>query len=198
MLSRHSPLRFRGRYLLAPALALALSASPATARAADQTPGVGAKAAEFALSALDGSSVSLFEELRSGPVVLVVLRGWPGYHCPFCVRQFGEFLGKRKELEARGARVLWVYPAASRADIHADAFVGNKDVPASFRLLLDPGYVFTNRYGLRWDAPQETVYPATFVIDRDGIVRFASVSRTHGGRTPVADVLSALGALPAR
>jgi thioredoxin-dependent peroxiredoxin len=48
---------------------------------------------------------------------------------------------------------------------------------------------------LRWDAPQETSYPATFVIDRAGIVRFANVSRSHDGRTPVADVLSALEAL---
>ncbi len=161
-------------------------------------PAVADTAADFALTAVDGASVRLSAELARGPVVLVVLRGWPGYHCPFCVRQFGEFLGNRKELEATGARVLWVYPAASRSDIHADAFVANKDVPSFFRLLLDPGYAFTNLYGLRWDAPQETSYPATFVIDRNGVVRFANVSRSHGGRTPVADVLSALGGLRAR
>jgi hypothetical protein len=31
------------------------------------------------------------------------------------------------------------------------------------------------------------------VIDRDGTIRFANVSLEHGGRTPVADVLKALG-----
>ena len=51
-------------------------------------------------------------------------------------------------------------------------------------------------YGLRWDAPSETAYPATFVIDRSGTVRFAQISRVHGGRTPAADVLAALVALP--
>ena len=63
--------------------------------------------------------------------------------------------------------------------------------------MLDPGYAFTNLYGLRWDAPKETAYPATFVLDRGGVVRFANVSRSHGGRTPVAEVLSALKAMGA-
>jgi peroxiredoxin len=177
---------------------LALTVSSADVAAQSRVPSVGDTAADFTLTAVDGTPVSLSAELARGPVVLVMLRGWPGYHCPFCVRQFGEFLGSRQALEATGARVLWVYPAASSADIHADAFVGNKDVPSFFRLLLDPGYAFTNLYGLRWEAPQETSYPATFVIDRTRIVRFANVSRSHGGRTPVADVLSALGTLRAR
>jgi hypothetical protein len=32
----------------------------------------------------------LSTELAHGPVVLVMLRGWPGYQCPFCTRQFGD------------------------------------------------------------------------------------------------------------
>lgn len=45
-------------------------------------------------------------------------------------------------------------------------------------------------YGLRWDAPDETAYPSTFVIDETRSVRFAKVSRTHGGRTKAAAVLA--------
>src|SRR5262249_54075654 len=52
-------------------------------------PAVGERAPDFSLEALDGTSVSLSAELQSGPIVLVMLRGWPGYQCPFCVRQFG-------------------------------------------------------------------------------------------------------------
>jgi peroxiredoxin len=171
---------------------------PADARAQSGPPGVGGKAPDFTLNALDGSPVRLSNELARGPVVLVVLRGWPGYHCPFCVRQFGEFLARREDLAATGARVLWVYPAASKADIHAEGFIGNQDVPSFFKLLVDPGFAFTNQYGLRWNAPGETSYPSTFVIDGSGIVRFANVSRSHGGRTPVADVLAALQRLNVR
>jgi peroxiredoxin Q/BCP len=65
-------------------------------------------------------------------------------------------------------------------------------MPAHFDLLLDPDYEFTNSYGLRWDAPKETAYPSTFVIDRSGVVRFAKVSQTHGGRASVAEILEAL------
>ena len=60
----------------------------------------------------------------------------------------------------------------------------------------DPDYVFTNAYGLRWDAPQETAYPATFVIDRGATVRFAQVSIGHDGRALATDVLKALEKLP--
>jgi peroxiredoxin len=179
------------------ALAIALSAV-LSAAGQSRTPGVGDKAPDFALEAIDGSRVTLSRELAEGPVVLVLLRGWPGYHCPYCVRQFGEFLRSRNELVAAGARVVWIYPAASRADVHIDGFVGSTDVPSFFRLLIDPGFVFTNQYGLRWNAPGETSYPTTFVIDRGGIVRFVHTSRSHGGRTPVADVLAALRGLGGR
>ena len=164
--------------------------------AAAATPEVGAKAPDFTLVGADGGEVRLSTEIQRGPVILIMGRGWPGYQCPFCTRQFAEFRSHRTELEAAGARVLWVYPGPA-ADLasHASDFVAGKDVPANFRILIDPGYVFTVAYGLRWDAPSETAYPATFVIDRSGIVRFAQVSRTHGGRTAVADVLKALAAL---
>jgi thioredoxin-dependent peroxiredoxin len=184
------------------AATVAVTATSLEARPGGQNtgrpPAVGEKAPDFTLRALDGMAVTLSAELQRGPVVLVLLRGWPGYHCPFCVRQFGEFLGRRQDLEATGARVVWIYPAASANDIHAEAFVANQDVPTFFRLLVDPGFVFTNRYGLRWDAPNETSYPATFVIDRAGVVRFAEISRIHGGRTAVDSVLAALRGLDRR
>lgn len=160
-------------------------------------PEVGAKAPDFTLAGADGSQVKLSTEIQRGPVVLIVGRGWPGYQCPFCTRQFAEFRSHARELEDAGARVLWVYPGpADDLVTHAKDFAAGKDVPASFRILIDPGYGFTNAYGLRWDAPSETAYPSTFVIDKGGIVRFAQVSGAHGGRTPVADVLTALAALP--
>jgi alkyl hydroperoxide reductase subunit AhpC len=71
-------------------------------------------------------------------------------------------------------------------------FLENKDWPASFSFVLDPDYTFTHAYGLRWDAPKETAYPATFVIDRGGRIRFALVSTTHGGRATAARVVAEL------
>ena len=159
------------------------------------TPAVGQRAPDFALTALDGSTVRLSEQTAHGPVVLVVLRGWPTYQCPFCTRQFGEFLAHGSDLEATGARVLFVYPGpADGLKDHAQALVADRPLPGNFRILVDPDYRFTQAYGLRWEAPKETAYPSTFVLDARGNVTFARTSRAHGDRVPVADVLTALAA----
>jgi peroxiredoxin Q/BCP len=160
------------------------------------TPKIGDKASDFTLAALDGSQVNLSTELVHGPVVLVMLRGWPGYQCPFCTRQFGDFLGHAKDLEATGARVIFVYPGpADQVKQRAEEFTANKEMPSNFRFLVDPAYVFTLAYGLRWDAPKETSYPSTFVIDKTSTVRFAQISRAHDGRASATDVMKALAAI---
>ena len=165
------------------------------ARAQTAAPAVGARAPAFTLNDLDGAPVSLAGELTQGAVVLIVGRGWPGYQCPFCTKQFADFRAHAAQFAAAGARVLWIYPGPSDDLVaHAKDFIAAKDVPANFRLLIDPGYTFTNAYRLRWDAPKETAYPATFIIDRGGIIRFARVSNEHGNRTAAADVLAALPA----
>jgi peroxiredoxin len=161
------------------------------------TPSVGQKAPDFTLASLDGTKVRLSEQLIGGPVVLVVLRGFPTYQCPFCTRQFAEYMGKRDEFQASGARVLFVYPGTARGlAAHATALVADRPLPPSYRILTDPDYALTLAYNLRWDAPKETAYPSTFVIDKQGVVAFAHTSREHGDRVPAADVLKALAALP--
>ncbi len=164
----------------------------ASARAA-RPPRVGGRAADFTLADLVGEKVRLSRVARTGPVVLVVLRGYPGYQCPYCTRQVGELIGQSEAFAAAGATVLLVYPGpAEGLTPRAAEFAPGSEFPRHFRLLVDPGYAFTNAYGLRWEAESETAYPATFIIDSGRIVRFARVSRTHGERTPVTDVLAAL------
>lgn len=160
---------------------------------AGTTPRVGEKAADFRLQSLDGAAVRLSDETRRGPVVLVVLRGWPGYQCPYCTRQYGDFRAHAARLAESGARVLFVYPGpAAGLAAHAGAFAPREAIPSGFQILLDPDYGFTLAYGLRWDAPNETAYPSAFVLDTTGIVRFAQTSREHGGRVTAAAVLDAL------
>ena len=176
-------------------LALAIAHLGAVTRLADP-PKVGEKAPDFSLSQIDGRKLTLSAELKSGPVVLIVGRGWVGYQCPFCNRQFGDFLKNAKAIEDAGARVIWVYPGPTEeVQKRAEEFAAGKEFPPNFRFVLDPNYLFTNAYGLRWDAPQETAYPSTFVIDRGGVVRYALTSRTHAGRAAAADVLAALTSL---
>lgn len=165
-------------------------------RAAAAPPKVGDTAPDFTLSTIDGRKVTLSAELKAGPVVLIMGRGWVGYQCPFCNQQFGDFLRNEAALKAAGARVIWVYPGPTEdVQKRAEEFAAGRAFPSNFRFVLDPDYVLTVAYGLRWSAPRESAYPATFVIDGGGTVRYALVSRSHGGRAAAADVLAALSTI---
>ncbi len=188
-----------GRSLFALTLAAAFAvvapaADPPAPNAAKIGPKVGDEAKDFELSALDGEKVKLSKLTADGPVVLVVLRGYPGYQCPLCTRQFAEFRSQADAFKAASARVLFVYPGPAKGlKDRAAEFVKGKDYPAHFAILLDPDYSFTTAYGLRWDAKNETAYPSTFVIDRKRTVTFAKVSTTHGDRAKANDLIAKLG-----
>jgi peroxiredoxin len=142
---------------------------------------------------MDGKTVRVSELTKQGQVVLVVLRGWVGYQCPICTRQVGDLRAHAKELADAGAKVVLVYPGpADGLKEHAEEFVSGKGLPANFNFVLDPRMQFVSDWGLRWDAPNETAYPSTFVIDTDGKIRFAKISTSHGGRASAAEILAAL------
>lgn len=169
-----------------------VSALAVTAAAFAAPPQVGEKAPNFTLNDLQGSKITLASQLKKGSVVLVMLRGYPGYQCPLCTAQVASFMSKAKEFGE--TPVLLVYPgAADGLKQRADEFVNGKTIPANFHFLLDPDFKFTKQYDLRWDAPHETSYPSTFVVDSKDIIRFAKISHRHGDRAQVDDVLKALG-----
>ncbi|SFI18536.1 peroxiredoxin family protein [Planctomicrobium piriforme] len=166
---------------------------PAASSAADAPPQVGDTAADFTLKSVEGKSVKLSELTDAGPVVLVVLRGFPGYQCPVCSQQVGQLIASAEKLKAAGARVVLVYPGPSKGlTTKALEFIKDKTIPDNFVLLVDPDYTFTKAYHLRWDAPQETAYPSTFVIQKNKQITFAKISKTHGGRASTDEVLKAL------
>ncbi|MEY2879378.1 MAG: hypothetical protein RLZZ15_1758 [Verrucomicrobiota bacterium] len=172
----------------------------AAATRAAEPPQVGGVAPDFSLAAIDGAPVRLAELTTRGPVVLIVLRGWPGYQCPLCDRQVNEFVAARAAFASAPAQVVFVYPGPA-ADLRAHAAefqsIKGREWPAAFRFALDPDFTMVNAYALRWAARGETAYPSTFVLDRGGVVRFAKISRTHGDRAKAADILAALEALRA-
>ncbi|MBL4883602.1 MAG: redoxin domain-containing protein [Planctomycetaceae bacterium] len=159
-------------------------------------PQVGDIAKDFKLKATDGKSYKLKELSKDKLVVLVVLRGFPGYQCPACTRQAANFLAGINAIKKEGAILVFVYPGpANNLEQKAGEFLADSVLPDGAIMLLDPDYQFTNLYGLRWDAQNETAYPSTFIIDSHLKIRFAKISKTHGGRTSSQQVLSALKAL---
>lgn len=158
----------------------------------ERPPAVGEEAHDFKLKQ-GKKEFSLHEQLKKGPVVLLVLRGYPEYQCPVCSRQMDDYLSHAEDFAKHKAQVVLIYPGADEELAEkAEEFLDERKMPKHFHFLIDPDYTFTNQYALRWDAPRETAYPSTFVIDDKGVVRMAVVSRTHRGRTKAAEALKAL------
>ena len=171
-----------------------------------QTPIVGAKAPDFTLSTPTGKTVMLSTEQKGHDLVLVILRGFPGYQCPYCVKQVHDFLDHASDFQAKNTRVLLVYPGPPAArgilsvstkdlDQHAKDFLEKEpELPPNVVLVTDPDYKVTNLYGLRWDAPHETAYPSTFVLDGKSMVVFEKISHTHDDRLSAQDALAHIAA----
>lgn len=162
-----------------------------------QAPATGAQAPDFTLLTPTGHSVSLASETKKGTTVLVVLRGFPGYQCPYCVKQVHDFVEHAPDFASKHVNVLLVYPGPpADLDQHAKEFLAKQaDLPKNIQLVTDPDYKMTNQYGLRWDAPQETAYPSTFILDRHSKILFEKVSHSHGDRTTAEEVLAQIPAM---
>jgi peroxiredoxin len=175
------------------AIALALSVAGALPANASMPPKKGDSAPDLALKTLDDKPVELRTLTEKSRVVLIVLRGWPGYQCPICERQVRDLIHAAPELKKRGVQMLFVYPGPNdKLKLHAQEFLQNKHWPSDFIFVTDADYTFTKAYGLRWNAPNETAYPSTFIIGRDGKVQFAHISKEHGGRVSSKELLEQL------
>lgn len=162
--------------------------------AAQNSKGVkeGEMAPDFTLEDIDQNKVRL-SDFKNKNVVLIVLRGWPEYQCPVCSRQVGGLIAAEKEFASANAVVVMVYPGKSDNLInYAKEFSEDFTFPKNYYFLLDPDYSMINNYGLRWDAPKETAYPSTFVINKKGNVVFSKISQTHGGRSKIEEILEVL------
>jgi peroxiredoxin len=161
-----------------------------------ETPAVGAKAPDFTLSTPTGTSVRMSTQQHGNNLVLVVLRGFPGYQCPFCQRQVHDFVAHAADFEAKKATVLLVYPGPpADLDQRAKEFLAKQSqLPSNILLVTDPEYKVTSLYGLRWDAPHETAYPSTFILDKNGVIVFEKISHSHGDRLSAQDALDHLSA----
>jgi peroxiredoxin len=178
---------------IASALILIFVIAIAGVNAQSAPPDIGQRAPDFVLHTPEGVTVKFNDLLKQGKVVLIVLRGYPGYQCPYCQRQVHDFVQHAAEFAQAGAQVLLVYPGPpAQLDAHAKEFLSHEPLPSNVRLVIDPEYKITNLYGLRWDAPGETAYPSTFIVNRREVILFRKISHSHGDRTVASDVLAEL------
>jgi peroxiredoxin len=181
------------RNLLLPLTLLALTTTllaADTKPAAPPPPKKGDTAKDFTLKTLDNKDLKLYDLTKNSQVVVITLRGWVTYQCPFCTKQVADFIGHAQEFENGNVQVVMIYPGpADKLTEHAREFMP-KDFPKNFHFVLDPDLKFVNDWHLRWDAPKETAYPATFLVDQENKIKFAKVSKSHGDRASAAQLLA--------
>jgi peroxiredoxin len=167
---------------------------------------VGAKAPEFQLQDHDGKSVSSSDLLAKGRLVLCFIRGrW----CPFCVGQMEAMNLILPAIEQAGAK----FAAASPQTVQQSFFMRDQH-KLRFPLLSDPGNYVARQFGLTYRIPEEqkSIYqrafvnlpfvngddswelpiPATYIIDRDGTVLYASANEDYTERLEPEDIVRSL------
>lgn len=153
---------------------------------------------DFSGLTINGGEFQLSKYIEKGSVVIVMLRGFPGYQCPVCSTQVAGYIAKAEEFkQQRNTPVVFIYPGkVSDLEKRAKEFTApleqEVDLPSNYIFVLDQDYEITNHLNLRWDEPKETAYPAAFVIDHDGYVQFSKVSDNHHDRATADEILEFL------
>ena len=167
---------------------------------------VGAKSPSFELPDHNNKAVSSANLLAQGRLVLSFIRGrW----CPFCVGQMEAMNYIAAEIETAGASLVAVSPQTEK-----QAFFMHDQHKLAFPLLVDAHNQLARQFGLVYRVPEEQqgLYrstfvnlpftngdsswelpiPATFVIDRDGTILFASANEDYMERPEPLEILSAV------
>ena len=167
---------------------------------------VGAKAPRFDLPDHDGRIVRSSDLLAKGTLVLCFIRGrW----CPFCVGQMEAMNLVLPQIEQAGATLVAVSPQTVK-----QAFFMHDQHKLGFPLLSDADNQVARKFGLTYRVPdaQEAVYrkafvnlpftngddswelpiPATYIVDREGTIRYASANEDYTERPEPDDLVRAL------
>jgi peroxiredoxin len=171
---------------------------------------VGDVAPAFMLNDAVGNRVALADLLTEGPVVVTFYRGeW----CPYCNLQLRALQKVLPDITSTGATLVAISP---QAPDHGLTMTEKHEL--AFPVLSDVDQTVSEAYKVRFDVTGEledlqvNVFqsdpakqnangrrtlpvPSTFIIDRDGTVRFASVNADWRVRVEPADVIAALKAL---
>ncbi|MDP9264454.1 MAG: AhpC/TSA family protein [Acidobacteriota bacterium] len=164
---------------------------------------LGAKAPEFELADGNGKSFRSVEALTRGRLVVSFYRGrW----CPYCVAELESLQAVLPQVQDVGASLVAISPQTPK---HSGFTADQHEL--RFPVLSDPGNGVARRFGLVYRLPQELeqLYrgifinlpnsngdqswelplPATFILERDGTVLYASADVDHMRRTEPAEIV---------
>ena len=168
---------------------------------------IGTKAPGFELQDHNGRVVASADLVVSGRSVICFFRGrW----CPFCVGQLEAMNEVLPQIQLAGANLIAISPQTVQ-----QSFFMSDQHRLRFPLLSDAGNRVAREFGLVYNVPEEQqlVYrrafinlpfangddswelpiPASYILDRDGIVIFASANADYTYRPEPSKILEVLG-----
>lgn len=166
----------------------------------------GVKAPDFEARDKDGKSIRLSEELGKQPVVLIFYRGqW----CPVCTRYLTEFQKGIPKINEKGAKVIGVTletPDNIEKTIEKSktGFTIVQDeggIMSDYKVLFSVTEAYQQRIRDRLDSDialnngktvAQLPVPATYVIGKDGIIKYAQFDLDYKNRASVEDILQHL------
>ncbi|HET6243155.1 MAG: AhpC/TSA family protein [Bacteroidetes bacterium] len=166
----------------------------------------GEKAPAFIAKDHAGNSIDLYSILQKGPVVLMFYRGeWCGY----CTREMSEFQDSLHYITEKGAYVIAITPEtnnnisktiektkASFSIIHDE----ESKIMTSYKTSFVVDSATVEKYK-KWNVDLEEAngnkdhilpVPATYVIGKDGIIKYVFFDKDYSKRATVKDIINAL------
>ena len=166
---------------------------------------VGKQAPIFEALDADSNNFDLGATIKNSPVVIIFYRG---FWCPVCNKHLSGIQDSLKMIEAMGVRVIAVSPEKPE-------FLGKmaEKSGAEFSLLYDEDYKIAAAYGVLYaptkgqlftynaflggklkkthsDDSQQLPIPATYIINKEGVIVWRQFDPDYHNRSSVKDILS--------
>ena len=184
------------------------SANAATADDNSLGAPIGTKIANAPIETVQGKRTDLSTAFNGTTTIVTFYRGgW----CPYCNTALAEWNENLSQIESRGAQFIAIstekpsdaYRTQDKGGLAFDIYVDDKLAASRafdvlFRVDDKTQDLYQNKYNLNvaafnasntWDLP----HPGTFIVDRNGVVRYAHVSDDYrSGRADPQAVIAAL------
>ena len=167
---------------------------------------VGDAAPMFTAKDQNGKTVTLKQALKNGPVVILFYRGqW----CPFCNKQLSHFSDSLQMIIEKGASLLAITP-----ETEENVKKTVEKTRSSFSVLEDKGMAIMKMYKVNFSVDENTItkykgygidfdkangsnganlpVPATYIIGKDGIIKYVFFNTDYRQRASVYDILNNL------
>jgi peroxiredoxin len=140
------------------------------------------------LKATDGSVVRMADLRGKKRALIVVLRGFAGQVCVYCVAQTEALAQCAPSFAELNMEVLVVYPGPEgdeKAFLQAYEQSFGKG-PPPYKVLYDPDLALVDQLGI---AGGDLAFPTTIFVDEQGIVRYAYTGQTRADRPAAQDLI---------